>query len=96
MLGMYFRLLRHFAHRQCKGDASRTRAGLDVVGWRIFCFCEQSVFKRDFPLPLLLIIIFSTKEKPKKRNEKECPSRLTELRVVCQGLRGENTLFAER
>ena len=30
---------------------------------------------------------FSTEEKPKKRNEKECPSRLTELREVCQGLR---------
>lgn len=32
MLGMYFRLLRYFAYRQCKGDASRTSAGLDVVG----------------------------------------------------------------
>ena len=87
MLGKYFRFLRYFAYRQCKGDASRTRAGLDVVGWRIFCFCEQTVFKRDFPLPLLLIIIFSTKEKPKKRNEKECQSRSTEMREVCQGLR---------
>ena len=32
MLGMYFRLLRYFAYRQCKGDASRTGAGQTVVG----------------------------------------------------------------
>ena len=32
MLGKYFRFLRYFAYHQCKGDASRTRAGLDVVG----------------------------------------------------------------
>ncbi len=25
MLGKYFRFLRYFAYRQCKGDASRTR-----------------------------------------------------------------------
>lgn len=50
MLGKYFRFLRYFAYRQCKGDASRTRAGQTVVGLRIFCFCERTVFKRDvFP-----------------------------------------------
>ena len=55
--------------------------------------CIQEGFS---PSPPSNNYFFSTKEKPKKRNEKECPSRLTELRAVCQGLRGENTLFAER
>ena len=53
-----------------------------------FSVLANGLYSRGmFFLPLLLIIIFSTEEKPKKRNEKECQSRSTEMREVCQGLR---------
>ena len=87
MLGKYFRFLRYFAYRQCR--VMQVEPELDKLssadGFSVFA---NRLYSRGmFFLPLLLIIIFSTEEKPKKRNEKECQSRSTEMREVCQGLR---------
>lgn len=51
-------------------------------------FNKQIIFKDEYFIHLFSSNnIFSTEEKPKKRNEKECQWRSTELRAVCQGLR---------
>ena len=51
-------------------------------------FNKQFIFKDEYFLHFLSsIIFFRQKKPPKKRNEKECQLRSTELRAVCQGLR---------
>ena len=60
-------------------------------------FNKQFIFKDEYFLHFFYsIIFFRQKKNRKKRNEKECQWRSTELRAVCQGLRMKNTLFAER
>ena len=80
MLGMYFLVLRYFAF-------VRQSSRIDTIGCRILIHSGNLKSKMVFSFFNPLIIIFSTEEKPKKRNEKECQSRSTELREVCQGLR---------
>ena len=61
---------------------------LRYFAFYLFCSWRKSKVEVRFSVSLISpIIIFSTEEKPKKRNEKECQSRSTELREVCQGLR---------